>query len=268
MDKSPDKKPQAEKKEIPHQVVFYSYPKLLFVWPLLIAGPLFYFLPASWSPALAWVYLTVLLLVILTLGVDLERNHTFLWAVIGGFLFFLGQWLTAKYDIPVFRTIYEAFNKLGANYDPGLGMVLSMLLVIPFAVMVLWARLQHKWRITYNEFEHYSFGRADDSLARGAKRVRSTYPDVLELLIAGAGTLIVYSATGKQELRRIPHVPMIFFVRKRINALLEYTAVTMGDQKREAIIEEEMEDEEAMSNGIELEQSSESGGVESVDDAL
>lgn len=229
--------------EIPHEVVFYSYPKLLFIWPLLVAGPLFYFLPASWAPTLAWVYLTILILVILTLGIDLERNYSFLWGVIGAMLFFLGKWLNDAYNIPIFRTIFTAFDNLSAKYDPGFGMVVSLLLLIPYAVMVLWARLQHKWRITHNEFEHYAFGRADDSLARGAKRVRSTYPDLLELLIAGAGTLIVYSATGRQELRRIPHVPLIFFVRRRINRLLEYTAVTMDDNKRDAIVEEEMEDE-------------------------
>jgi fatty acid desaturase len=249
-------------------VVFYSYPKLLFVWPLLFAGPAFYILPGSWAPTLAWVYLTILLLVLLTLGVDLEHNHTFLWAVISGMLFFLGKWLNDAYNIPIFSTIYDAFENLGAKYDPGFGLALSVLLAIPFAVMVLWARLQHKWRITHNEFEHYSFGRADDSLARGAKRVRSTYPDILELIIAAAGTLVIYSATGRQVLRRIPHVQLIYFVRKRINHLLEYTAVTMDQKSRDAIIEEEMEDETESVNESHADHSPESEGIEPDDDAL
>jgi fatty acid desaturase len=107
-----------------------------------------------------------------------------------------------------------------------MGLVLSILLTVPFAAMFLVVRLNDKWRITHNEFEHHSWGRADDSLARGAKRVRSTYPDLLELLLAGAGTLIVYSANGNTELRRIHHVPMLPFVRRRIDDLLETIAVT------------------------------------------
>ena len=45
-------------------------------------------------------------------------------------------------------------------------------------------------------------------------------------MLLGAGTLIVYSATGRTELKRIPHVPLIFLVRKKINRLLESTMVT------------------------------------------
>jgi hypothetical protein len=60
-------------------------------------------------------------------------------------------------------------------------------------------------------------------------------------LLLGSGTLIVYSATGRSELRRIPHVPMIFWVRKRINRLLESTAVTATD---EVIAEEEEQAED------------------------
>ena len=44
----------------------------------------------------------------------------------------------------------------------------------------------------------------DDSLGRGAKTIRSSFPDVLELVLGIAGTLIVYNATGTKELRRIP----------------------------------------------------------------
>ena len=49
---------------------------------------------------------------------------------------------------------------------------------------------------------------------------------MFEFLLGGAGTLIVYNATGTQELRRIPHVVMLPRVRKKLAQILEYTAVT------------------------------------------
>ena len=136
-------------------------------------------------------------------------------------------------------------------------LALSLLLAPPYLTMLVWARLQHKWRITHNEFERYSWGRADDSLARGAKRVRSTYPDLLELLLCGAGTLVVYSATGRSELVRIRNVPLLPLLRKRIDRILEQTAVTTTQEAayidEEVAAEQEEEtvaDDEAPGGGI------------------
>lgn len=239
-------RPVKSPKPPPDSVVFHSYPKLLYAWPLIICGVLFYFL-ASWfdiAGFLGWTYLFITLVTVTTLAIDLERNYAFVWALIFAVFFFGGLALSATTEIPIFESIFRFFYGLGAKFDPGYGLALALLLIPPYAVMLIWVRINHRWRITHNEFEHYAWGRADDSLARGAKRVRSTYPDLLELLLCGAGTLIVYSATGRSELRRIPNVPMLFRVRKRINALMESQQVTLRTREEEAIAEAETEEEE------------------------
>ena len=88
------------------------------------------------------------------------------------------------------------------------------------------------------EFEHHAFGKMDDSLGRGAKTIRTSYPDMLELILGLAGTLVVYSANGTKELRRIPHVIGLPMVRKRLNTILESTAITIDHFE-----DEEEEDE-------------------------
>ena len=160
-------------------------------------------------------YLIIAAVVLLTVGIDLERDHAVFWLVAFLALFFAGKYLDSKFGetFTLLGNLYRWLADLNVRYDPALGLALSLLMTPPYLTMLVWARLQHRWRITHNEFEHYSWGRADDSLARGAKRVRSTFPDLLELLLCGAGTLVVYSATGRTELRRIPHVPLIFLVR-------------------------------------------------------
>lgn len=220
-----------------HAVVFYSYPKLLFAWPLILAGPILWFVMGS-DPSVAmqevvgWIYLFLSLIVVLTIGVDIERNYAFVWLVLFGLFFFAGQWLADVKGVTVVGDVYNWFAGLDVRYDRSFGLAISALLAVPYAVMLLWARINDKWRITYNEFEHYAWGRADDSLARGAKRVRSSYPDLLELLLCGAGTLVVYSATGRSELRRIHHVPLLPLLRWRIDKILETTAVTTMDQSQ------------------------------------
>lgn len=240
------KSPKAKKPPKPiRQVIFHTYPKLIFAWPIILIGFLLWPVVGhgGFTPEVCgWIFLGVITLTLLTLGIDLERDHAVFWAVVFLAFFFLGKWMDARFDqFTLLGDLYRWLADLDVAYSPSLGIALSFMLLPPYLVMMIYARLQHRWRITHNEFEHYSWGRADDSLARGAKRVRSTYPDLLELLLCGAGTLVVYSATGRTELRRIPHVPMIFRVRKRINLLLESTAVT--HQHHDDVLADELDDE-------------------------
>lgn len=240
-----------------HDVVFFSYPKLLYCWPLIVIGPLFWLLVSLGGPRsaeysellelLGWTYLFITAMVILTIAIDLERNYMVFWMLAFFCFFFLGLWLVEWKDrFTFFGDIYGWCADRDIQYDHNFALMLSIFLAGPYGVMIVWSRLQHRWRITHNEFEHYSFGRADDSLARGAKRVRSTYPDVLEMLLGfGAGTLVVYSATGRSELRRITNVPFLPLVRRKINRILEVTAVTSD---REAAIIDGETSEEAEAN--------------------
>ncbi len=259
----PPKNAKAKKAPKPlHQVVFHTYPKLIFAWPIIAIGLVLWPLSGGWLPpeVCGWIFLGVISVTLLTLGVDLERDHAVFWAVVFLAVFFLGKWLDARFDgFTLLGDLYRWLANLDVEYSPPLGLALSLMLAPPYAVMLIYARLQHRWRITHNEFEHYSWGRADDSLARGAKRVRSTYPDLLELLLCGAGTLVVYSATGRTELRRIPHVPMIFRVRKRINRLLESTAVT---HRHDDVLADELDDESDGGNRHEAENQAHHNGNE------
>ena len=220
-------------------VVFHAYPKLIFCWPLIFAGYVFYFLPAAWATGtpVGWLYLATAFLVLLTMGVDVERNYAVVWIVLIAAFYILGLWLRDTQHFTLFGDVYRRFAAMDVRYNPDLGLVLSIFLSVPYAVMLVWARVQDKWRITHNEFEHLSWGRTDDSLARGAKRVRTSYPDVFELLLCGAGTLIIYAANGDTELRRIEHVPMLPALRGKITQLLESTAVSEEPARR--IAEEE-----------------------------
>ncbi len=228
-----------KKAEEIHEVVFIAYPKLLFVWPLIAAGVLFWFIAGMGADheVLGWLYLGILSVVTLTLGVDINRNQAVFWVFVVGAMFFLGLWLRDVQNFTLFGDIYKAFANLDVQYDRAFGLTFSMILLVPYCLMLLWARLNDKWRITHNEFEHYSLGKMDDSLGRGAKTIRTSYPDVLELLLGLAGTLVVYNATGTTELRRIPHVMFLPLVRKRLDKVLERMAITTG-----ALAEEEEED--------------------------
>ena len=270
----------SKKTKLKHEVVFYTYPKFLFCWPLIAVGFLLCFFggwagepssipagePATVSqgettpaPAanqaaatgsepssvstggqssetLAWIWIITLIIVLVTVGFDLSRNFTIFWLVLIGGFWFMIIWLQDVKSVKIFAWIYHLIADLDPQYSAPMGLAVSITLTILYLIMWIWTRINSKWRITHNEFEHYQFGRMDDSLARGAKRVRSSYPDFFELLLCLAGDLIIFDSTGRRQLRRIPHVPLLPIVRQRINRILEKTAITadMVDDEHEA----------------------------------
>lgn len=223
-----------------HEVKFVAYPKFMFTWPLILAGFLLFFISPAPSGQhsvtleyLGWLYITILLLVVLTLGVDVDRNQAIFWTVVILGLWVLNLWLTDAKSIPLFGILFGWFQRLDVQYNRAMGLTTSIVLLIPFLLMIGWSHLNDRWRITHNEFEHYSFGRMDDSLGRGAKTIRTEFPDMFELVLGAAGTLIVYNASGTQELRRIPHVVGLPLVRKKLQKILETTAVTTSSVAEE-----------------------------------
>jgi len=219
------------------EITFYTYPKFVFSWPLMVMGFLLFALDKwGWAgpETLAWIWAVTVIIVLVTVGFDLNRNYTIFWMVLIGGVWILIMWLKDVKSVTLFSDIYHFFADLDPQYSRTLGLMVSIVLLFLFGIMWLWTRLNSRWRITHNEFEHYQFGRMDDSLARGAKRVRTSYPDFFELLLCMAGDLVIFDSTGRRELRRIPHVPMLPWVKKRINTILESTAVTAGEIEDEA----------------------------------
>jgi len=238
-EKSPEKKP-AKKQEAVHEVVFYTYPKLLFAWPMIVMGLLFYFLsPIANTEVLAWIAAITTVATLLCMGVDLNRNVTIFWIALLAGIFFFILYMNLR-GVMFFKNIYRWLADIDPEYNRKTGLVISLLLGVPYLIMIVKVRMDSKWRITHNEFEHYSLGRADDSLARGAKRVRTRYPDLLEFLFCLAGSLEVWDARGRRLLRRISNVPFLPIVKKRVNTILEARRVSVQE-----LDDEEEEEEEA-----------------------
>ena len=224
-------------KKIRHEVIFYTYPKFLFCWPLIVVGFLLWgFDRQEWisSETLAWIWGITLIVVLITVGFDLNRNYTIFWIVLIGGVWFFIYWLRDVKSVRLFSNIYQFFADLDPTYSRNLGIIISIVLAFFYLIMWIVSRFNSKWRITHNEFEHYQFGRMDDSLARGAKRVRTSYPDFFELILCLAGDLVIFDSMGRRELRRIPHVPFLPLVRKKINSILETTAITAAEIDDEA----------------------------------
>ena len=129
-----------------HSIVFHCYPKLLFAWPLIVIGPLFWLIAAPGEDptaisgrleVLGWLYLLTMTLVVMTVGIDLERNYTVFWLVVFLLFFFLGRWLIDVQHFTLFGEVYRWFANRDVQYDRNFALVLSIFLAVPYARKVV-----------------------------------------------------------------------------------------------------------------------------------
>jgi len=213
-------------------IVIHSYPDFVYVWPLIAAGVIFFYLGQTINPVLTgWIYLTLAATVLVTIGYDLNRNYSIFWILLISLIWVICLWLKSAKGVVYFEEMGNAIKNFPMEYSPSFGWALSVVLALIYLIMLIEVRLNQRWRLTNNEIEHKSFGFSNDSLARSAKRVTATYPDILELILLGSGTLTIYSAQGGQKLREIKNIPFLIFRMRKISKILESMAVSTEDME-------------------------------------
>ncbi len=222
-----DKPWQEKRRSVPSEIVFYSYPKFLYTWPVIVLAALFPLLGGWLNPQLeGWIFLITLLTVLMAIGFDLSRNLSISWGIAIVAILFCLLWLNDAKHVVVFSQIGHWLSAMSPQVSHDWYYLFALFGGILYAIMSVNAHINQRWRISHNEIEHYAMLSKDDSLGRGAKRIITSYPDFLELLLCGAGTIQIYSAQGGVLLRSIPNVPWLFFRSKKISQILESTEVS------------------------------------------
>ena len=207
------------------EIHIYSYPKLVYIWPVILLGFAFYW-PIDryhWlsNSTEAWIYIAALATVFLTVSIDLNRVASLLWLAVLVIAVLAVVIVKLEFGVTVLDRIGHWIVELSPSYSVSSGLALSIILGVFYIAMIIGARLNDLWFISHNQFEHRTVLGKDDSLARGAKRVKASYPDILELVLLGSGTLTVYSAQGNSVLAQIENIPWLFFRMGRIDRILE-----------------------------------------------
>lgn len=238
-DKAVLKKPGAER------IVLYSYPTLIYIWPVIVLGYLFWFtsgIPGMSLKAEAWIYIITLVVVLLTMGIDVNRNMAVFWVIVLSALSFCVLWLRDAKGFVLFDHVGQFFRDLDPKYSPEMGMIISIFLSVVYAIVLIGARINDKWVFTQNEIEHYVMFRGSSSLGRGAKGVKATYRDFFELMVLLAGDVEVRTAQGNRVLARINNVPFLVFKMHKVDRILASYSVTPGaaDEESSENVEEEV----------------------------
>jgi hypothetical protein len=114
------------------------------------------------------------------------------------------------------------------------------MLSISYTIMLVHTRLNDRWRVTHNAFEHITMGSTDFRVQRAGHHTNCVLGDYLEALLGfGAGTLEIINMRG-EVVRRISNIPRLFWLAADINRIIERVAVTDVDE--EAAVASEVEE--------------------------
>jgi|GEM_PF-2146894 len=222
------------------KVHFTSFSALFYLWPVMVVGWLGVLLYDVVRPeVLGWAWITTLLLVMITIATDIDRNKLIGLALVVGLCWAVGFILQSNQDIPVLSGIYGFFAKQEVQFNVGMANVISIIILIIQIGVIGYAWVDGRYEITTREITHRKMLRTSDSLPRAAKRIKQDWRDIAELIIGlGAGDVIVLD-TQKNIIMRIPNVPFLWFFRHDVDHVLEVIATTDVHEIAAALEEEE-----------------------------
>jgi hypothetical protein len=231
----------------PHdeKAVIYSYPPLVYIWPIIVLGYLLWLTDRfQWlSPKTeAWIYVIAFVVVLLTMGINVNRNMAVFWVVVIAAVWFFVLWLRGVKGFLFFDHIGRFFAHLNPTYSTDLGVLVSIFLSVVYVIVIVAAHINDKWVFTQNEIVHHAAFRGTNSLGRGAKGVSASYKDFFELALLLAGDVEVKTAQGNRVMARMNNVPFLLFRMRKIDRILETLSVTPGNADDDATehVEEEV----------------------------
>jgi len=223
------------------RVSFTSFSGLMYLWPIMAVGWLGTLLfPIIRPEVLGWIWITTLLVVLITVAADVDRNK--LLVLIGLILIcWMGGFILQKnQNIFVLSTIYDFFARQDVMFNKGMANVMSVIIAIILAGVIIVGWFDGRYEITTREITHKRVFRTSDSLPRAAKRIKRDWRDVAEAFIGlGAGDMIVLDSQ-KNIVMRIPNVPFLWFFRQDVDHILDVLATTEVEDIAAAMEEDDL----------------------------
>ena len=207
-----------------NEVYLRSYPKVIFLWPLLLVSFILWILqllqPTVLQPWYGNIWLIVLFSNLFIIAFDFSSAKFFLLimaiVVVLLLVFFL-----------VLPNLQEALPIPGEEFNLGLTpnfyIVITLVLVFILGLVVVSARFDY-WKIERNEIYHKSglFASAE-RMPTKSLRILKEIPDVFEFFVLRAGSITLMPGHG--DVIHLNTVLNINNKQEQIDALLSYVSV-------------------------------------------
>src|SRR3989339_127155 len=209
--------------QTPKSVTFYYYPKFIFAWPLIVAGVLFWLLyfaiGSKADTTLGWIYQSILIIVVATLGIDLRFRHMLVCLVLV-LLLVVSLVALNLAGVDIYTGPFVILKLCNPYFDAGGALFVSIVLAILYILMYWWVHLFQKVHIDEGgEVIVSIYGESDITFLADNRVVNVDFPDVLErIMVPGTGALIITDRMSGKTLR-LENIPRLASLQKQMEHL-------------------------------------------------
>jgi hypothetical protein len=188
-------------------VRFTAYPNFVVVWPVIVLGLLFWLLASAMGteyPArvASSVWLFSLFAVMIALGFDLDSTETAFVVLTVIVILLTLQLIAFSWQVAVFSWIATHLSMLEVNVSSQMMLVVSILLGVPYLLMLVFARLNNHWTVVPGKMIRTTFGKNEEEIPiNSTKTVNYHFYDIMmRWLCFGAGDLVVSTDRGEKRI--------------------------------------------------------------------
>ena len=225
------------------EITVYSVHRAFFLWPLVFTGFVGGWVVAMWPNAsefMGWFYIWVLSYTLVGLLFDISTWKFLLWGGIFAFVFVLLRYIEVARNVQILAHVHHYVTSLKPELNHGFAIMMSWLLLIPWIGSLFSTFTNGRKRFTPNEISEWHLGDGTELTDRSGLKFRSTYRDIFEMMLGfGAGDLLAIDGTGVER-KRWPNVLFLFFVWKRLDAILHQRAAIVDNVPDEPVEVEEV----------------------------
>lgn len=220
------------------KVVIHPFPKVVLLWPVMLASLLFYFLGGGVTEeaivhpsALGWWWMVIFFFNMMIHTFDFGRTNFIATIAVMGVVF-LGLWVwDLQSETAVYGSIYAFFAEqkldMHANFYAMLAGILAVLMVMAFIT----TRFNY-WVLSPNQLTH-KHGLLGDERHYPTMNmaVEKEIPDVFEWVLFGSGRLVFKPGTGSDQHKALV-VENVFRVNKLEKHVREFLSIMKVDEDR------------------------------------
>ncbi|MDD5026192.1 MAG: hypothetical protein PHH13_02325 [Candidatus Peribacteraceae bacterium] len=217
------------KSDFPQSITFYHYPKMLYMWPLIVAGVLFWVLYFALGPKadtpLGWLYQSILIIVVVTLGIDLRFRHMLVCLVVAMLLIVSLVTLNLA-GVDIYTGPFSVLKLCKPYFDAGGAFFTSIILAILYVLMYVWVHFFRKVKISEGIVTVSIYGESDITFLADSRVINVDFPDVLKRLLGpDAGTVTITDTKSGRSVT-LQNIPFLSSLKKRIQHLLIMKVIT------------------------------------------
>lgn len=209
-------------------LTFHSHTKMVYTQPFVwigFIGLVLSYIPIIPELALSLASITIIITVLLTLGDDFKLGKMLIIGAVVLAITMTTLYIGEKFDISIVERISRWIMNLNIPYPRWYLFAMSVTFTPFYCTYICESKINHTFTVNHNEICERRMGQDDTSYAHKEYDMKIRFPDWLEVLNCGSGTIQLIK--DGQVSKEIGDIPWVWWTRRKIDKMRNSTSVNV-----------------------------------------